>query len=128
MASNPWNLLRRVNMTISTWAPSSKIITNITQANPGVVTTSVPHGYLDGLYVRISMEPKPSLFGMFQVANQVYLITVLSDSTFSINADTSNFDSFVAITNPQAPQVIPVAEVSSTLLMAEKNTLTPVGG
>lgn len=115
-------------MTISTWAPSSYIITNITQANPGVVTTNQPHGYLDGLYVRIDMQPKPSLFGMVQVSGNVYLITVLSPTTFSINVDTSNFDPFIAITTPQAPQVIPVGEVANTLRNAEMNTLTPIGG
>lgn len=115
-------------MTTSTWAPQSSIITNITQANPGVVTTSQPHGFLDGLYVRIDMQPQPSLFGMTQVSGKVYLITVLSDSTFSIDTDTTNYDAFVALTDPQAPQAIPVAEVASTLRNSQKNTLTPYGG
>jgi hypothetical protein len=74
------------------------------------------------------MQPKPTLFGMTQVNNQIYLINVLSPNTFSLNSDTSNFDSFIALTVPQAPQVIPVAEVATTLLAAEKNTLTPYGG
>ena len=115
-------------MTISTWSPVSHTITNITQANPGVVTTDEPHGYLDGLYVRIDMMPKPSLFGMTQVSGQVYLITVLTADTFSLNANTSSFDAFIAITNPQSPQVVPVGEIASTLANAEQNTLTPYGG
>lgn len=115
-------------MTISTWAPSSQTITNITQANPGVVTTSQSHGFLDGLYVRIDMMPTPSLFGMTQVSGNVYLISVLSDTTFSLNSDTSSFDSFIPVTDPQSPQAIPVGEVSSTLRNAEQNTLTPYGG
>lgn len=115
-------------MTISTWTPISQIITNITQANPGVVTTSQPHGYSTGWYVRIDMQPKPKLFGMTQVNNNIYLITVQSPTTFSLNSDTSNFDAFIAITHPQTPQVIPVGEVSSILSGAEKNTLIPYGG
>lgn len=115
-------------MTTSTWAPQSRIITNITRANPGVVTTSQPHGYHDGLYVRIDMQPKPSLFGMTQVSDQVYLISVVDSTSFSLNSDTSNFDSFTAITDPQAPQAIPVGEVATTLANIERNTLTPVGG
>lgn len=87
-----------------------------------------PHGYKPGLYVRIDMQPKPALFGMTQVSGQVYLITPLSPTTFSLNADTSNFDAFIPITMPQAPQVIPVGEVAFTLKNAEMNTLTPVGG
>ena len=74
------------------------------------------------------MQPDPDLFGMTQVSGQVYLITILTSDTFSLNTDTSNFDSFTATTNPQSPQAIPVGEVSSTLSMAEQNTLTPYGG
>jgi len=74
------------------------------------------------------MQPTPSLFGMTQVNGQIYLITVLSPNTFSLNSDTSNFDSFIALTNPQSPQVIPMAEVATTLQNAVQNTLTPYGG
>jgi hypothetical protein len=129
MDSNPLNLLtERLKVTISTWAPTSRIITDITRANPGVVTTSQSHGFLDGLYVRIDMQPKPSLFGMTQVSGQIYLITVINSTSFSINENTSNFDSFIAITDPQAPQAIPVGEVATTLQNLERNTLTPYGG
>ena len=115
-------------MTISTWAPQARIITSITQANPGVVTTSQPHGYLDALYVRIDLGPNPALFGMIQIANQLFPITVLSPTTFSINADTSNYDTFSFTTNPQSPQAIPTGEQAFTLQNAERNTLTPIGG
>lgn len=115
-------------MTISTWSPISYVITNITQANPGVVTTAQPHGYMPGLYVRIDMQPDPSIFGMTQVSGNVYLISILSPTTFSLNADTSNFDTFIYTTDPQAAQVIPVGEVAFTLKNAEMNTLTPYGG
>jgi hypothetical protein len=74
------------------------------------------------------MNPEPALFGMTQVNNQIYLITVLSPTTFSINSNTETFDAFIAVTIPQAPQVIPVGEIALTLDMAEKNTLTPYGG
>lgn len=115
-------------MTISTWAPRARIISNITQANPGVVTTTQPHGYLDGLYVRIDMAPKPSLFGMTQVAGKVYLISVIDSTSFSIDANTSTFDAFNYVTHPQAAQSIPVGEIASTLANREQNTLTPTSG
>ena len=115
-------------MTISTWAPTSQTITDITRANPGVVTTAQSHGFLPGLYVRIDMNPTPSLFGMTQVNNQIYLITPLASNTFSIDADTTNFDTFIAVTNPQSPQAIPVGETALTLENLEHNTLTPYGG
>lgn len=184
-------------MTISTWSPVARVISNITNTNPGVVTTTQPHGYISGTYVRIDMQPKPSIFGMCQVNNNIYLITVLTPNDFSINADTRGFDRFLsgqaAILNInqgvsaviavsanefavgqqvyfinvsgmvevnhvvykiiavapgfitidanttafgmyigggsinllQTPQVIPVGEVSNTLNMATRNTLTP---
>jgi hypothetical protein len=106
------------------FGPDSQVITDITNANPGVVTTQSVHGFEDGLYVRISM---PGNFGMNQVANQFYEITVLSTTTFSIPINTTNFDAFVS--NPkQKAQAIPIAEISSTLINREKNNLTPIGG
>src|SRR6478609_5409182 len=115
-------------MTISTWAPQARIITDITQANPGVVTTSQPHGYFDKLFVRIDLGPNPRSFGMFPIANQTFLITILSDTTFSINADTTTYPAFIYSTNPQSPQCIPGGEEASTLKNAEHNTLNPIGG
>jgi hypothetical protein len=102
-----------------------RIISTISKANPGVVTTTQAHGYLDNLFVRIVL---PGNFGMNQVNGQVYRITVLSDTTFSLNSDTSKFDSYSVITTSQSPQVIPVGETADTLANREENTLTPIGG
>lgn len=115
-------------MTISTWAPQSRIINDITRANPGVVTTTAPHGYFDDLFVRIELGPNPYNFGMYQIANQVCRITVIDSTSFSIGIDTSGYDAFVYSTNPQSPQCIPGGEEASTLANAEHNTLTPTGG
>jgi hypothetical protein len=98
-------------VTISTWFPVAATIANITNASPGVVTTTADHGYLDGLYVRLNI----SSFGMSQVNGNVYLITVLSPTTFSIGIDTTSFEPFVpassnaisAITNAN-PMVVTV--------------------
>lgn len=78
-------------MTISSWYPVAATIANITNASPGVVTTTGNHGYLDGLYVRLNI----SGFGMSQVNGNVYLIKVLSPTTFSIGIDTTSFEPFV---------------------------------
>lgn len=112
-------------MTISTWTPLRQEISNITNANPGVVTTVDDHGYLNGLYVRIVL---PANFGMQQVNSNIYLITVLSPTTFSIDVDTTTYDAFTLGSSNQVPQVIPVGEVALTLANVERNTLTPVGG
>jgi hypothetical protein len=100
------------------WIPASQIITSITQANPGVVTTARAHGYSDGLYVRLTF---PDVDGMEQANNQVFVITVLSPTTFSLNVDTSNYTAFAPISPLQSPQVIPGGEVALTLQNAERN-------
>ncbi len=112
-------------MTIPTWKPVSRIIDDITNSNPGVVTTTTAHGYLTGLYVRLVL---PGDFGMTQVNGNVYLITVLTPTTFAISTDTTNFDVFSPSGGEQSPQVIPVGEVSEILTMAEKNAEIPIGG
>lgn len=112
-------------MTISTWTPVLNQVSNITNANPGVVTTTTNHGYLNGLYVRFQIPPD---YGMNQLGSNIYLIEILSPTTFSINVDTTNYTPFASGSIIQVPQVIPVAEVALTLQNAERNTLTPIGG
>lgn len=107
------------------FTPEYAVISAITNANPGVVTTTTNHNFLTGLYVRLVF---PAPYGMPQVANQVFLITVLSPTTFSINIDTSLFYPFINVVTTQSPQAIPVGEVAETLLGAEKNGLMPIAG
>ena len=101
------------------FTPNGSVILNITNANPGVVTTNTPNGYKQGLYVRLLI---PTNLGMQQVNNQVYLITVLTAQSFSINVDTTNYDLFnIAGPTQQVAQVIPVGEVALTLINAVVN-------
>ena len=76
---------------INNFVPCRQIISSITQANPAVVTTTQPHGYLEGLFVRIDI-PYPG--SMQQLNNNQYLINVLSSNTFSIDVDSTGFDAF----------------------------------
>jgi hypothetical protein len=66
-------------------------ITQVTQANPGVVTTTSPHGYSTGdrVYIR-------DVGGMAAINNVTYLITVTGTTTFSIGVDTSAFGTFTS--------------------------------
>lgn len=64
-------------------------ITNITQANPGVVTTSTAHGYLIGTNVPIS-----GVVGMTQVNGLNFLITPVSTTSFSIGVNTSAYTAY----------------------------------
>jgi hypothetical protein len=112
-------------MSIPTWGPLPQVITAITNANPGVVTTATSHGYLSGLYVRFYF---PEDFGMPELSENVYVIIVLSPTTFSIDENTIGFQPFFISTTKQIPQVVPVAEIASSLLQAERNTSIPIGG
>lgn len=113
-------------MTTLTFEPIRRTVSSITRANPGVVTTTADHGYYSGLYVRFFF---PANFGMPEVKGNVYQATVLTSDTFSIDVDTRTFEAFdSSLSTTQSPQVIPIAEIASTLANAEKNNLTPVGG
>jgi hypothetical protein len=112
-------------VTTPTWKPLQKAVTSITVANPGVATTSTAHGYSDGLIVRFEFFDN---YGMFQVLGNQYTITVLTPTTFSLNASTLGFDPFVISSTTQTPQVVPVGEIATTLQNLEQNTLTPTGG
>lgn len=61
-------------------------ITGITRANPGVVTTSAPHGFNTGKSIFIS-----GVVGMTQVNNTWFTVTSLSSTTFSIGVNTSSY-------------------------------------
>lgn len=102
----------------SAFLPHANTIASITQANPCVVTTDTDHGYSDGLYVRLNLLGST---GMQQLDNQVFLIVVLSNNSFTIGVDTRNFDSFALVGSEQVPQVIPVGEVSESLSQATQN-------
>ncbi len=110
--------------------PDFNFIENITNANPGVVTTDEPHRYNDGLFVRIAMNGN---FGMNQVSNKIFPIKVIDSTSFSIGIDTTNFDAFVNPTNllgqvTQDAISVPVSEIASSLASSVKNALTPISG
>lgn len=107
-----------------TFQPAMRIITNITNANPAVVTTSFNHQYKNGTIIRLDV---PNGYGMVQ-ANQLYgPIVVLSPTTFSIAIDTRFFDSYTtpstAPLNEQYPQSVPIGEIDTTLAAATLNIL-----
>jgi len=85
-----------------------RTISDITNANPMVVTTVNDHGYNAGLKVRFLV---PINFGMVEL-NKVdgQIVSVTSD-TMTINIDSTNFTSFVVPSPlPEAytpPSVIP---------------------
>lgn len=104
--------------------PAMRVITAITNSFPAVVTTSFAHGYIDGLIVRLDIPP---LFGMQQANQLTGQIVVTGDDTFSIDIDTTLFDTF---TNPSpgpqnytSAQAVPIGEVNELLTGAVQNVL-----
>jgi hypothetical protein len=113
------------------FAPAVRDILSITNANPAIVTTTYDgvnpgnHGYLSGLIVRIDV---PVNFGMQQLNQFQSTITVLSPSTFSIQADTTGMNPFVIPTyvpgfNGTPAQVVPIGEVAAQLNQSFINQL-----
>ncbi len=74
---------------ISMLTGSVLAVTSITNANPGVVTVDLNHGYSTGQVVTIA-GVNPSTF------NGTYTITVLSEKSFSIGVDTTTFGTYVS--------------------------------
>lgn len=104
--------------------PAMRIIDDITNANPALVTTTFNHNYMTGLIVRLIIPPG---FGMQEVNEKQGTITVISDTTFTIDIDTTLFSAFS--TAPSYPddrqfaQVVPIGEVNSMLTQAVQNVL-----
>jgi len=83
-----------------TFVPTRYLISNITKANPAVVTTT-PNIYTTGQIVRLNI---PKAYGMQELNNKLASITVLNNTTFSlqssqvppsVNIDSTYFQAFV---------------------------------
>lgn len=102
--------------------PAMRFIANITNANPALVTTTIPHLYQSGIIVRLYI---PKDFGMYQ-ANQLFgAITVINDTQFTIAINTQTFDVY---NNPgdnlaRAAMVVPIGEITSNFYSPFTNTL-----
>lgn len=100
-------------------------ITLITAANPGVVTTSIDHGYSVGDRVTINLPD--SLFGMTEINGLTANITAVTASTFTTDIDTSAFSAFVFPTSVQAAagishaNVVPFGEIATSLASPTDN-------
>ena len=69
---------------ISTLVGSTILVTGITNANPGVVTTNLNHGYTTGQVVNIA-----GVVGMSGINGVPLTATVLTQNTFSIGINTT---------------------------------------
>lgn len=72
--------------------PTRRYVIEITNAVQAVVTTSVSHGYVPGMSVRLSVPPQ---FGMTQANGLLVNIVAVTPGTFTVNLDTTAFSAFV---------------------------------
>lgn len=81
---------------------SFSAINNITQADPAVVTTTTPHGFISGQSVSID-----GVLGMTELNGNAYIITILTSNTFSLNGIDST--AFTAYTSGGTARQAPLA-------------------
>jgi hypothetical protein len=115
--------------------PTVRLISSISKGSTTTITTDRAHGYETGLIVKILVPdtintamPVDGLVGMTQINNKTGTITVIDEYSFSIDIDSTDFDSFSipGTWDPSIglyPQVVPFAEVSEMNTSAVKNVL-----
>lgn len=107
-----------------TFQPAMRLITAITRANRATVTTSPDHQYETGTIVRLHVYPAN---GMVQANNLTGTIIVTGDDTFTIDINTTHFDTFVVPPMPTANNTlsccVPIGEVNELLRAALQNVL-----
>ena len=77
----------------------SEIITNVTQANPGILTTVTPHGFVDGDEVTIT-----DVIGMTELNGNTYYLDVINstqvrlytDTALTLPLDTTGFTAYIS--------------------------------
>ena len=69
---------------VSTLVGSTMLVTNITSAFPGVVTTLLNHGYASGQAVKLT-----GVQGMTGINNLPLVATVITEKTFSVGVNTA---------------------------------------
>jgi|SRR5271157_2004509 len=117
-----------------TFIPARVPISSITQANPGVVTTSSNHNLTTGQVVRLHV---PQNYGMFQLNQMQVIIKVLSTTMFSIfqsiipnniiPINTTNYPAFTTPAKPAATaEVLPMGAGPTPLLTPDVNVLKNV--
>lgn len=123
-----------------TFQRAMRIITNITQGFPALVTTSFAHQYETGMSVRIIIPWNNTwitggvrVTGMTQINGQEGTITVVNPTQFTIDIDTTNYNQFAlppdivlpdgTPTQLQYAQVVPIGELNDMLTSATQNVL-----
>jgi hypothetical protein len=97
---------------VSTLVGSTLAVTNITQANPGVVTTNHNHDYTTGQVVTMT-----GIMGMTPLNGLPVTITVTGPKTFSVGVNTTGFPAYVSggvcspVLRNETPNIIDVPDI-----------------
>lgn len=103
--------------------PARRQVSNISNDNPCVITTTFAHGYTNTTRIKLYI---PSGFPMRRLNYKHGIITVIDDTSFYFPYDTTDMDAFVDPDNNQAAQTLPFGEDTSTVAGAVRNTLPPI--
>jgi hypothetical protein len=122
-----------------TFSPARVSITNITNSNPGVVTTSTEHGLLTGDVVRLHV---PKSYGMPELNQLQVNINVINFTSFSIFTsiqpnliDPVNTLTYGTFTIPSKPQFTaevlpmgsgPTPKISPDVYLRNGVCITPI--
>ncbi len=103
--------------------PAMRIISSVTKAVNAEITTTFDHDYITGTIVRFYI---PKDVGMKQLDKKKGTVTVTGTDTFTVNIDTTKFDTFSIPVAPGWYQntcalVVPIGEVSSQLTAATQD-------
>ncbi len=106
-----------------TYSPIACPISDVTQEQYPIVTTTIDHSFVVGNRVQFSI---PQAWGMYQLDGlKAYVITVPSSNEIVVNVDTSTFNVFVTPTPPNIYVVIEPAQVAG---IGDINTGTSSSG
>lgn len=96
------NAIFRSSLDISTLVGSVISVIGITNANPGVVTTDLNHGYVTGQVVTMT-----GIVGMIELNHVPLAVTVINEKQFSIPLDTTSFFPWISggVCEPNARNV-----------------------
>jgi len=114
-ASGYYKLVAPNIETYRLFTPKNNNLADISNAASGVVTTLVDHGYAIGQKVKFHI---PSNYGMIELDGVEANITAVTDSTFTINIDTSGYTAFTFPVYTATPfnyaTVVPVGDAKNT--------------
>lgn len=117
--------------------PRRRVITNITQATNGQVSTAIAHQYVAGQAIRFNIPTVSGMIELNPTPGNNYLtatvVTVVDSYNFTININTTSFTPFTYPTIAQQPssfpEVTPVGEdTASALLSTQPQTPIDIFG